>query len=120
MSAARDRYQKLQVNNSGRISMVRMDPVRLPIVCCLLLFVLPVAAEARLAGHQQSSAAPPKPGQQTELDPVARTSVDAAVEALRRSALNDAERAARAAVAAAPRSPITHNVLGVVLDRMSR
>src|SRR6185312_8969179 len=34
--------------------------------------------------------------------------------------LAEAERQARAAVTAAPRSPITHNVLGVVLDRTGR
>ncbi len=36
------------------------------------------------------------------------------------NALTDAERSARAAVAASPRSATTHNVLGVVLDRSGR
>ena len=54
------------------------------------------------------------------LSPTARTSLDAALAALQSNDLAAAERAARAAVAASPRSAITHNVLGVVLDRARR
>src|SRR6266851_5975322 len=54
------------------------------------------------------------------LSPVAKTSLDAAVAALQANALDNAERNARAAVSASPRSAITHNVLGVVLDRSGR
>ena len=59
-------------------------------------------------------------GAQTDLSAAAQTFLDSAVEALQRGALADAERAARAAVSAAPRSPVPHNVLGVILDRMGR
>ena len=47
----------------------------------------------------------------------ARTFLDAALAALQANSLAEAERTARAAVAASPRSATTHNVLGVVLDR---
>src|SRR5438309_2766152 len=50
----------------------------------------------------------------------AKNSLDAAVAALQSNALSEAERDARAAVTASPRSAITHNVLGVVLDRSGR
>jgi len=57
---------------------------------------------------------------QAEMSAAARASLDAAVSALQRGALADAERSARAAVQAAPRSPVAHNVLGVILDRLGR
>src|SRR6266446_5513539 len=50
----------------------------------------------------------------------AKNSLDAAVAALQSNALVEAERQARAAVTASPRSAVTHNVLGVVLDRSGR
>ncbi|HST23063.1 MAG TPA: tetratricopeptide repeat protein [Blastocatellia bacterium] len=50
----------------------------------------------------------------------ARASLEAALAALQKGALNDAERAARASVSASPRSPVPHNVLGVILDRLGR
>src|SRR6185503_6839147 len=58
--------------------------------------------------------------QQTEISPSARAALDKAVEALQRGALDDAERSARSAVQASPRSPLPHNVLGVILDRLGR
>src|ERR1700730_7438443 len=54
------------------------------------------------------------------LSSVAKSSLDAAVAALQANSLDRAERNARAAVSASPRSAITHNVLGVVLDRSGR
>src|SRR6185503_4199842 len=56
----------------------------------------------------------------TEISPSARAALDKAVEALQRGALDDAERSARSAVQASPRSPLPHNVLGVILDRLGR
>src|SRR5205807_2367516 len=54
------------------------------------------------------------------LSPLAKNSLDAAVAALQSNALVEAERNARIAVGASPRSAVTHNVLGVVLDRSGR
>src|SRR6185369_4772863 len=54
------------------------------------------------------------------LSAVAKKALDAALAALEADALDQAEKEGRAAVAAAPRSPVTHNVLGVVLDRLGR
>lgn len=55
-----------------------------------------------------------------ELNAAARAAVDAAVASLQENNLPEAERSARAAVAAAPRAAITHNILGVILDRQGR
>ncbi|MGH8528054.1 MAG: tetratricopeptide repeat protein, partial [Gammaproteobacteria bacterium] len=55
-----------------------------------------------------------------QLNATAQAALDAAVAALQQSDLAAAERSARAAVAAAPRSAQTHNILGVVLDREGR
>src|SRR5262249_25633553 len=49
-----------------------------------------------------------------------QASLNIAVAALQTNSLAEAEKAARAAVAASPRSATTHNVLGVVLDRKGR
>src|SRR5437899_8744844 len=54
------------------------------------------------------------------LTPVARKSLDAAIAALQANSLAEAERQARAAVTASPGSAVTHNILGVVLDRGGR
>src|SRR6266446_8755666 len=51
------------------------------------------------------------------LSATARSAMDAAVANLQQGALAEAERAARQAVSAAPRSAVAHNLLGVVLDR---
>src|SRR5262245_51822502 len=88
----------------------------------LLLFLLVISFSFLNAFAQRSrSTRQPGAGQLTTNDPglteSVRNSLDAAVAALQTNSLSDAERAARAAVAGAPRSAITHNVLGVVLDR---
>jgi tetratricopeptide (TPR) repeat protein len=52
-----------------------------------------------------------------ELSAGARAAVETAVAALEQNNLELAERSAREAVAAAPRSAVTHNIMGVILDR---
>ena len=86
---------------------------------CILLFAfrIPVLAQRQTTGRTGSVA---PSAQADNLSPTARASLDAAVAALQSNALADAERAARAGVQAAPRSAIAHNLLGVVLDRMTR
>src|SRR3981189_820638 len=89
-------------------------------VCCLL--ALAVFATSAVA-QRRASRPTTNSTQSTNADglaPAARNSLDAAVAALQSNALAEAERDARAAVSAAPRSAITHNVLGVVLDRSGR
>ncbi|MGH9970352.1 MAG: tetratricopeptide repeat protein [Pyrinomonadaceae bacterium] len=56
----------------------------------------------------------------TELSTAAQGALDAALAALKQNSLAEAERSARAAVAAAPQSAQTHNILGVILDRQGR
>src|SRR5215831_10471790 len=87
-----------------------------------LLFLLVVSfsfstavAQRGMSAHQRGARQPST--NDAGLTPAARSSLDAALAALETNSLSDAERAARAAVAAAPRSAVTHNVLGVVLDR---
>ena len=46
--------------------------------------------------------------------------MDTAVADLQKGSLVEAERAARQAVSAAPRSAVAHNLLGVVLDKAGR
>jgi tetratricopeptide (TPR) repeat protein len=85
---------------------------------CLLPFAFCLQALAQrpasAAAHRADVPA------QAEMSDAARASLNAAVEALQKGALNDAERAARASVAASPASPVPHNVLGVILDRQGR
>src|SRR5215470_11997984 len=52
--------------------------------------------------------------------PAVKSSLDAAVAALQANQLAVAERSARNAVTAAPRSAIAHNILGVVLERSDK
>src|SRR6266540_3843671 len=84
---------------------------------CLFAFVypaMPARAKAQTARKQSAT----QLSAQTDasgLNSVAKSSLDAAVAALQANALDKAERNARAAVSASPRSAITHNVLGVVL-----
>src|SRR5687767_13381046 len=56
----------------------------------------------------------------TDLSAAAQAALDAALAALQQNDLAEAERSARAAVTAAPRSAQTHNILGVILDRQGR
>src|ERR1044072_4701833 len=58
--------------------------------------------------------------QANDLNAAARASLDRAIAALQANRVVEAERAARAAVTSAPRSPVTHNLLGVILDRTNR
>src|SRR5689334_23044221 len=87
-----------------------------------IVVLIVLSAVGNVSAQQPASVTSDRPNQisQTELSPAARASLDAAVEALQRGALADAERSARAAILAAPRSPVPHNILGVVLDRSGR
>ena len=93
-----------------------------PWLSCLFVFVclvMPSLAQ-RPPARRQSTEQVSSQTDGSGLSLVARNSLDAAVAALQSNALAEAERNARAAVKAAPRSAITHNVLGVVLDRSGR
>src|SRR5947209_12766307 len=81
-----------------------------------LLCVAPTMAQRKTA--RQANIATQTVGD--GLTSSAKNSLDAAVAALQSNALVEAERHARAAVTASPRSAVTHNVLGVVLDRSGR
>jgi len=86
----------------------------LQVYCLLTLAVFATSA----VGQRRPARPTTNSTQSTNADglaPAARNSLDAAVAALQSNALAEAERDARAAVSAAPRSAITHNVLGVVL-----
>ncbi|HEU4390365.1 MAG TPA: tetratricopeptide repeat protein, partial [Blastocatellia bacterium] len=85
---------------------------------CVVTLALSVAVHAQQAERSTSGRA--ATAAQTELSPAARASIDAAIAALQKGALNDAERSARSAVFASPRSPLAHNILGVVMDRLGR
>ena len=118
-------------NESGR-TMTRhtkkQEAARLTLCSCRLLllfflafsFCLSEAAAQRATGLRKPVAGPASSDADTSLTPSARNALNVAVAALQANALGDAERAARAAVTASPRSATTHNVLGVVLDRSGR
>jgi tetratricopeptide (TPR) repeat protein len=96
-----------------------VDRIIFLVVFVLVVCVAPAFAQRptarRPASH--SSRASDNGG---PLSNAARAALDAAVANLQNDKLPEAERSARAAVAAAPRSALTHNVLGVVLDRQGR
>ncbi len=115
MSTANGKQQESERNPRSSF-LVRINSGQIALVFCFLLLVSSFPALAHAAVFQQPGSAPASPARPIELSPAARAWVDAAVDALGRGALNDAERAARAAVSAAPRSPIPHNVLGVVTE----
>src|SRR5713226_1035193 len=123
-----DAEMKLFMSKPASIKKETVEPVyphrgEACVSLLLLLFAFCLPVKTSHSNAQQSSSVTSSSANQvaqTELSAAARVSLDAAVEALQRGALSDAERSARAAVLAAPRSPIPHNVLGVVLDRMGR
>src|SRR5260370_10591427 len=89
---------------------------------CLFVFLypaMPATAQGPKARRQTSTQA----SAQTDasgLSAVAKTSLDAAVAALQANALDKAERNARAAVNASPRSAITPKRLRVVVHRFGK
>src|SRR5207237_76597 len=85
-----------------------------------LLICQPVIVRAQRQTARRQSNAQIAATDGAGLSASARTSLDAALAALQSNDLPGAERAARAAVAASSHSAITHNVLGVVLDRSRR
>lgn len=85
----------------------------------LISLCLPLLAQSTVSkSHivKQESDGPSIEG----LSASSRASLSLAIDALEKDALENAESAARAAVRTAPRSAVTHNVLGVVLDRQGR
>ena len=84
---------------------------------CWLLATAAAQRAGRVSGAVQTSSGK---GSSSGLTPVARKSLDAAIAALQANSLPEAERQARAAVTASPGSAVTHNILGVVLDRGGR
>src|SRR4051794_30048189 len=71
------------------------------------LCLLPIEAASQRTTRHPANVAPQAQSAPAELSPAAKTALDAAVAALGANALVDAERSARAAVQAAPRSAIT-------------
>src|SRR6266404_378044 len=115
----------VETGRCGDAEITHVYPHRRQEDVCLLLLILAFCFPVNTshANSQQSSSITTSRANQTaqaELSAAARASLDAALQALQRGVLSDAERSARAAVLAAPRSPIPHNLLGVVLDRMGR
>src|SRR5262249_15627256 len=88
------------------------------ISCLLSLATLSPTQLARAASLQSAhdSRAPvsARSGQRSGQE---KAALDRAMAALQRNDLKEAEREARAALTAAPRSAVSHNVLGGVLDR---
>src|SRR5437762_10873567 len=95
---------------------------RCPGICLVLLLgcssLVAVPAQQMSTGHGTVQTSPGKGP--ASLTPVARKSLDAAIAALQANSMAEAERQARAAVTASPGSAVTHNILGVVLDRGGR
>jgi len=89
--------------------------------CLLLALSLCIPIYGQRTNARRPASVGPRTGVAgAELSPGARAAVEAAVTALEQSNLEVAERSAREAVAAAPRSAVTHNILGVILDRQGR
>src|SRR6267154_1145394 len=95
----------------------RLFAAGLSCVICLLIAVSTTMAQAASV-RRQNSAQPASDS--SGLSPAARSALDLALAALQANDLRSAEREARAATIASPRSAVTHNVLGVVLDRLGR
>src|SRR6266404_26938 len=109
MSRDRENQRALRLRSySGRLSLL---------FCFVFLIFLAQAVGQRPGASRDPGSSA---GTDAALTPPARQSLNAALESLQANALTDAERSARAAVAASPRSATTHNVLGVVLDRSGR
>jgi tetratricopeptide (TPR) repeat protein len=86
-------------------------------LCGLICLIGPQLVNAQRVQPGKSSTLS---GGSVQLGPDARAALDTAVAALQQGSLEDAERAARRAVSAAPRSAVTHNLLGVILDRAGK
>ncbi|MCA1628621.1 MAG: tetratricopeptide repeat protein, partial [Acidobacteria bacterium] len=85
----------------------------LPFACLLALCVcVPILAQRRGVATPTPSSEAAASG----LSAAARASLDDAVAALQANRLAEAEQSARAAIVAAPRSAVAHNLLGVTLD----
>src|SRR5439155_5481318 len=91
---------------------------RVVILCAFGVLLCPEATPGQRSKGSRDPVTPSvsDPG----LSAVAREALNVAVAALQSNSLAQAERAARVAVTASPRSATTHNVLGVVLDRSGR
>src|SRR5207237_5416631 len=87
-------------------------------VICACLFISD--SLSAYAQRQTTRRAPASQPNGEALNATAKAALDAAVAALQSNSLAEAETQARAAVAAGPRSAVTHNVLGVILDRSGK
>ena len=88
------------------------------VLFCSLLFSM--ASQSARAQRVQPGKSATLSGGAAQLNADARAALDAAVAALQQGSLDEAERSARRAVSAAPRSAVAHNLLGVVLDRAGK
>src|ERR1043166_1913503 len=108
----------MQIPGSVIRFLVRRHPFSLAL-CILVLVFFPGLVESQsVSGTRRGTGRTAKTT--PELNRSAQESLDRALAALEANSLEEAERAARAAISAAPRSATTHNVLGVVLDRLGR
>src|SRR5215510_12365504 len=94
-------------------------------ICAALILVLGfevsgIALQQDLAVRSQKGASHSVQPGAAGLTAQAQAALDRALAALQANSLVDAERFAREAVQAAPNAAITHNVLGVILDRAGR
>src|SRR6266404_3071582 len=88
--------------------------------CLVYLLIAVSAAMAQAASERRQNSVTQAAVDSNGLSPAARSALDLALAALQSNDLRSAEREARAATTASPRSAVTHNVLGVVLDRLGR
>jgi tetratricopeptide (TPR) repeat protein len=86
----------------------------------IILLGVMVIAQAQSV-HSQVRKPTPKPQTQFDgLNPAARQSLERAIAFLERQNLVEAEREGRNSVRLAPRSAITRNILGVILDQQGK
>src|SRR5262249_7570315 len=86
---------------------------------CLLPFAFCLLPSPTFAQRATSKRAPAVESQ-NDLSSATRQSLEQAIAFLQQNNLTEAEKAARSAVASSPRSPVTHNLLGVVLNQANR
>ena len=87
---------------------------------CVLVWSLALSTTLGQRSNRKPSTTPSQPAVSSGLSAAAQTAVESALAFLQANQLAEAEVAARKAIAEAPRSPVTHNVLGVVLDRAQK
>ena len=89
------------------------------IIITALFFYLPAVSFVQPQTKPQPPQQPAQPARaQNNLNPQARAGLERALQLLESNQLDEAEKAARLAVASAPRSAVTHNLLGVRLEKV--